>query len=174
MITDEAMDAAVAEYRSFRNADEFYNRLDASSEFTAALEAAYVRGITDPTKNFLLYDAGGWYPAQVSVVVAWPDTSGSPPENPPDKPLTGTELIHELARQIVALGDRMPTVDVPAASAFMAPPNIPQGWAPSCWADSGHSGIDKYSDESHVGRVEAASGKREDNFRVWRKPATLE
>jgi hypothetical protein len=75
--TNDQMDAAIVEFRSFKTADEYYARLAGDPNFKAALEAAYQRGQKDPSKNFTEQDAQGWRRDQycVSVPPAPPRTT---------------------------------------------------------------------------------------------------
>jgi hypothetical protein len=68
--TSEQMDAAIAEYRGFKTAEEYYARLAEDPKFKAAIEAAYARGRKDPSKNFMIVDAAGWPAGQYCVPVA--------------------------------------------------------------------------------------------------------
>jgi hypothetical protein len=61
-VTDEMMNAAVEEYRRFKTAEDYYQRLNDSSDFRARLEAAYARG-----PSFFTVDAAGWRSTQFNV-----------------------------------------------------------------------------------------------------------
>lgn len=198
-ISDAEMDAAIAEYRGFRTAEEFYQRLNDSPEFLAAIEAAYARGQRNSAQNFMLYDATGWYSAQVCVATVWPDTSKESGDLQPhfsksqaeSQPLPRTEAekrqqiaktLVELAvleaapkspaveDRIAALQASLPVFESVTAPTTMAPASRPQTWESQVWKSPKHAGTNSYSDEGHVGCVEAASGKRSDTFRVWHKP----
>jgi hypothetical protein len=75
VVTDEMMNAAVEEYRRFKTAEDYYQRLNDSSDFRARLEAAYAR---DP--SFFTVDAAGAHPNQItaSVLPALPIVNGAP------------------------------------------------------------------------------------------------
>jgi hypothetical protein len=75
MVTEEMMEQAIAEYRCFKTAEDYYQRVNDSSDFRARLEAAYAR---DP--SFFTVDAEGWRPPQfcVDIPPALPIVNGAP------------------------------------------------------------------------------------------------
>ena len=75
MVTEEMMEQAIAEYRGFKTAEDYYQRLNDSSHFRARLEAAYAR---DP--SFFTVDASGAHPKQITAPVppAPPILNGTP------------------------------------------------------------------------------------------------
>jgi hypothetical protein len=193
MFSDSEMDAAIDRWRKIPNVEQLYIEF-ANSEFLAVLEAAYARGQKEPSKDFLFFDAEGWYPRQYCVA-----QEQIAPSCPPQKRLlpprskTELEIRQETAKFLAELaaletefesmyipvhgctaGERIaklraflpPAAEIPTASSAMAPANTPAVWTPHT-----HSGIARYSDETHVGRIEAASGKGEHNFRI--DPASL-
>jgi hypothetical protein len=144
-LSDADMDAAVLKFRRFSSVEEFYRELSESPAFKAALEAAYARGQREPAKDFIHLDAQGWHPRQYCA-----------PAHEPPPPTPFAEKSQSPALFPVTSSKAHPT-----ASPAMAARNIPHHHQ-----EHEHSGISSYSDEMHVGRVDAASGKSEDNFRI--------
>ena len=73
--TDEQMDLAISEYRCFKTAEDYYQRLNDSSDFRARLEAAYARD-----SSFFTVDAAGTHLNQITapVLPALPIVNGAP------------------------------------------------------------------------------------------------
>jgi hypothetical protein len=191
--SDAEMDAGINRWRKIPNVEQLYIEF-ANPEFLAVLEAAYARGQKEPSKDFLFFDAEGWYPGQFCVAQEQIAPSCLPPKPViPQRSKTELEIRQETAKFLAELaaletecestyipvhgctaGERIaklraflpPPTEIPTASPAMAPANIPAVWKPY-----EHSGIARYSDETHVGRIEAASGKGEHNFRI--DPASL-
>ena len=87
--TNAQMDEAILLYRRMTS-EQFQRALIESPEFKEKIEAAYQRGVLDPSKNFMHFDRDGWYPTQYNVRV--------PPARPNDgrrpwiKPIPGAAL----------------------------------------------------------------------------------